>query len=258
LHLVNDRTSDADRRVLESLALRVRELRRARGWSRAELARRSGLSLRFLARVESGTGNLSVLRLAWLARALETQTDRLLRPGPGAPRTVALVGLRGAGKSTVGPRLAARLGWPFLEMDDLITEAAGLSLDQIFELHGEAYYRRLEHETLRHVLARTDRLVLAAAGGVVNEPASWDMLAEHAHVVWLRARPEDHFHRVVSQGDRRPMADHPAAMERLRALLAAREATYSTAHLVVDTSGREPDEVAGEIARALAQESRLR
>jgi len=251
-------TSPHDRLVLESLARRVRELRRARGWSRAELARRSGLSLRFLARVETGGGNLSVLRLAALARALETPADGLLRPLDGAPRTVALVGLRGAGKSTVGPLLAARLGWPFLEMDELIVERGGLSLDQIFELHGAAYYRRLEHETLRQVLSRADPLVLAAAGGVVNEPASWDMLAERATVVWLRARPEDHFDRVVTQGDRRPMADRPAAMEQLRALLAAREATYATARLVVDTSGRDAEEIAGEIARALAQDTRLR
>jgi XRE family transcriptional regulator, aerobic/anaerobic benzoate catabolism transcriptional regulator len=237
--------------LLTSLAARVRVLRKARGLSRVALAARSGLSVRFLARVESGHGNISVLRLAALARALDTRPDALLRPGAEAPRTVALVGLRGAGKSTVGPLLAARLGWTFVEMDDWITEASGLSLEELFELHGESYYRRLEHETLLSLAARPGPLVLAAAGGVVNEPSSWSLLRESATVVWLRARPEDHFSRVVGQGDRRPMADHPAAMEQLRELLRAREATYAAAHLTVDTAGRTPDEVASEIARGL-------
>ena len=243
---------EAEDGLLAALAGRVRRLREERAWSRAELARRSGLSERFLARVEAGDGNISVLRLSALGRALGTTADALVRPrGADPARIVALVGLRGAGKSTVGPLLARRLGWPFLEMDDLITEESGLTLDELFELHGEPYYRRLEHETLRRMLERGGPLVLAAAGGVVNERRSWELLLHGATVVWLRARPEDHWNRVVAQGDRRPMAGGPAAMEELRALLAARESTYAEARLSFDTSTSRPEVLAAEIARAI-------
>jgi XRE family aerobic/anaerobic benzoate catabolism transcriptional regulator len=237
--------------LLAVLARRVRRLREERDWSRSELARRCGLSERFLARVEAG-GNISVLRLEALARALDTTPDRLVRPARETARVLALVGMRGAGKSTLGPLVAERLGWPFVEMDDLIIEASGLTLDQLFELHGEPYYRRLEHETLQRVFARSGPLVLAAAGGVVNEPASWRLLCRRATVVWLRARPEDHWDRVVSQGDRRPMADNPAAKEELRALLAAREENYSQARATIDTTDGEPALLAERIARLVS------
>jgi XRE family aerobic/anaerobic benzoate catabolism transcriptional regulator len=235
--------------LLAALARRVRRLREQRAWSRNELARRSGLSERFLARVESGDGNISVLRLEALARALDTTADRLVRPAADPARILALVGTRGAGKSTLGPLVAERLGWPFVEMDDLIVETSGLTLDQLFELHGEPYYRRLEHETLQRILARGGPLVLAAAGGVVNEPGSWDLLRRRATVVWLRARPEEHWNRVVAQGDGRPMADNPAAMEELRALLATREETYAQAEATVDTTDGTPAQLAERITR---------
>jgi XRE family aerobic/anaerobic benzoate catabolism transcriptional regulator len=238
--------------LLRTLGRRVRALRERRGWTRRELAERSGLSLRFLARVECGDGNISVLRLGALAAALETQPDELVRRSPDPSRLVALVGLRGAGKSTVGPRLAERLGVPFVEMDELIQEASGLPLDQIFELHGERYYRRLERETLGRILGNGRRAVLAAAGGVVHEPSTWEMLCSGATVVWLRARPEEHWNRVVAQGDRRPMHDHPAAMDELRAILAARNETYAQAQLTIDTSGRTPEQVVEAIAARLA------
>ena len=251
------RTDGAGRRassgLLERLARRVRRSREERAWSRSELARRSGLSERFLARVESGDGNISVLRLESLARALETTPDRLIRAATDAKRTLALVGMRGAGKSTLGPLVADKLGWPFIEMDDLISDASGLTLDQLFELHGEPYYRRLEHETLRHVLAGEGPVVLAAAGGVVNEPSSWELLRQRTTVVWLRARPEDHWDRVVAQGDRRPMADNPAAKKELRTLLAAREKIYAQARIIVDTTDAAPEQLAERIAR-LARE----
>ncbi|MCP3981524.1 MAG: helix-turn-helix domain-containing protein [bacterium] len=234
--------------LLQRLAGRVRGLRHDRQWTRDELSRRSGLSVRFLARVESGDGNISIVRLESLARALGTNPSDLLRPGNETKRMIALVGLRGAGKSTVGPLLSQRLDIPFLEMDTLIMEDSGLPLDQIFELHGERYYRRLEQETLRRVLEDGKPVVLAAAGGVVNEPASWDLLRSAATVVWLRARPEDHWSRVIAQGDRRPMANNPAAMDELRAMLAAREATYAQAGITVDTTGCTPEEVAAAIA----------
>lgn len=238
------------------LAQRVRELRRSRKMTRGELAASSGLSVRFLARVESGFGNISVLRLEALAAALGITPDELIRRGPDPAGLIALVGLRGAGKSTVGPLLAARLGRPFLEMDALIREASGLPLDQLFELHGEPYYRRLERDTLRQILAREEPAVVAAAGGLVNEPATWELLRDSACTVWLRAHVEDHWGRVVAQGDRRPMADNPAAMDQLRALLLAREPLYAQARLNVDTHGRTPEEVVTAIEQELENMAR--
>ncbi len=234
--------------LLATLASRVRDLRRRRGWTRDELARRSGLSVRFLARVEAGEGNISVLRLEALAAALATRADALLVPSETRASAIVLVGLRGAGKSTVGPLLAARLGIRFVEVDRLITEASGLPLDQLFEIHGEGYYRRLERETLDRVLEEGRPVVLAAAGGVVTDGGTWEMLCHRATVVWLRAMPEDHWNRVVDQGDRRPMADNPRAMDELREILRDRETAYGRARWTIDTSGRTPEQVAEEVA----------
>jgi XRE family aerobic/anaerobic benzoate catabolism transcriptional regulator len=245
-------TRRASNHTLDLLASRVRRLRETRGWSRAELAFRSGLSIRFLARIESGDGNVSLVRLVHLAEALDTTPDALLRaPRPRGP-VIALTGLRGAGKSTIGPLLAAELAIPFVEMDALVQEAAGLPLDQIFELHGERFYRRLERETLQSILAGSVASVVAAAGGVVNEPSTWKTLLDRTTVVWLRARPEDHWRRVIAQGDRRPMADNPDAMAELRAMLASREGRYAQAHIVVDTERRTPQAVAKAIVGELA------
>ena len=239
--------------LLETLAHRVRALRENRSWTRSELARRSGLSLRFLARIESGDGNISILRLESLARALGTTPDRLVRPRARRSEIVTLVGLRGSGKSTIGPLLARRLGCPFVEMDELITDTSGLTLDQLFELHGERYYRRLEQDTVRTILARGEPAVVAAAGGVVNETATWRMLLEQTTVVWLRASPEDHWSRVVAQGDKRPMADHPAAMEELRSILEAREPVYGQARITVETSWKVPEEIVRTIEEGLQE-----
>ena len=242
-----------DSSLLAYLASTVRRLRGDRGWNRAQLAARSGLSIRFLARVESGEGNISILRLEALARALGSSARALLRPDAPSPAIVALVGLRGAGKSTVGPLLARRLELPFVEMDDLITQSSGLQLDQLFELHGEPYYRRLERETVQRLLDEGGPIVLAAAGGVVNDPVTWNLLCERTVVVWLEASPEEHWNRVVEQGDRRPMADNPAAMEELRDLLGAREPAYAAARITVDTTGREPEAIADRVASLLAE-----
>jgi len=238
--------------LLRLLGARVRRGRETKGWSRAELAERSGLSLRFLARIESGDGNISLVRLAHLAQALDKSPEALLRAPRARRPVIALVGMRGAGKSTIGPILSRRLDVPFIEMDASVKDAAGLPLDQIFELHGERYYRRLERETLQSILADARAAVVAAAGGVVNEPATWKALLERTTVVWLRARPEDHWSRVIAQGDRRPMADNPDAMGELRAMLAARESRYAQAHVVVPTSHRTPDEIVDSIVRELA------
>ena len=226
--------------------------------SRPDLAVKSGLSVRFLARIEAGDGNISLRRLSHLAEALGTTPEALLSAPRERGSVIALVGMRGAGKSTIGPRLATRLERPFLEMDALIQDEAGLPLDQIFELHGERYYRRIERETLQSILDGARPSVVATAGGVVNEPSTWKLLLDRTTVVWLRARPEDHWRRVVAQGDRRPMADNPDAMAELRAMLASREARYAQAPIVVDTARRTPQSVVKLVVAALsADEERI-
>lgn len=247
---------DQDPHFLQrTLAARVRHLRKSRGFTRAALAERSGLSIRFLARIEASEGNVSLVRLGHLAAALGTTPEELIRADDGRARVLTLVGMRGAGKSTVGPILARSLSIPFVEMDAWIVEASGLPLDQIFELHGERYYRRVEREIVTRVLGRGDPLVLAASGGVVNEPSTWDLLRAKSTVVWLKAEPEDHWNRVVAQGDRRPMADNPDAMAELRAIHAVRDRLYSQAHVAIETSGVPPEQVAARIERAIEERS---
>jgi XRE family aerobic/anaerobic benzoate catabolism transcriptional regulator len=219
--------------LLTSVGLRIRTLRKERGWSRRELGERAGLSERFLSQVEAGRGNPSVKSLAEIASALETSPAALLQP---RTETVALLGLRGAGKSSVGRALADRLRRPFVELDARVEEAAGLSLAEIWELHGEATYRQLEREALTQVLETHPRSVIATGGGLVTEASTFDLLRQNAVTVWLRARPEVHWDRVLTQGDHRPMANDPLAMQRLRKLLEERDAVYRRAHHVVETS----------------------
>jgi len=205
-----------------------------------ELSERSGISQRFLVQLEHGEANVSIARLADLADALETTAADLLGDGPAtsAPSKsiVALIGLRGAGKSTLGAKLAKRLHVPFVELDSLVEEAAGMRLDAIFELHGSSYYRKLEHDALRTFLSRTDAAVLATGGSIVQAPETYELLRRRAVTVWLQASPEDHMRRVVAQGDARPMANRANAMAELRALLRMREPLYSQADHVIDTS----------------------
>jgi XRE family aerobic/anaerobic benzoate catabolism transcriptional regulator len=221
--------------LLTALGARVRELRQQRAWTLRELAARSKLSLRFLVRLEGGGTNISILKLAGLAEALGTTPVALLSARRTASPILCLLGLRGAGKTTIGRRLARRLRVPFVELDRRIEEMAGLSLAEIFALHGEDYYRRLERETLARVLADDRPIVLAAGGGVVNSPETYETLRRRTVTVWLRASPEDHWSRVLQQGDRRA-ADHPTAMAELRRLLASREALYTQASHTIDTS----------------------
>ena len=235
--------------LLRSLGQRARARRLEGGWTLREVAERSGVSSRFLVQLEAGRGNISVLRLADVARALEVTPAALL--APAAERSepvVALLGLRGAGKTTIGRRLARRLRIPFVELDKRIERAANISLVELFSLYGESYYRRLERDELQGVLAERQPLVLATGGGIVTAADTYDLLRHSALTVWLRATPEDHWNRVIRQGDRRPMADHPQAMSDLRALLAAREPLYASATHTVNTSGRPVDRIVEEIA----------
>jgi XRE family aerobic/anaerobic benzoate catabolism transcriptional regulator len=259
--------------LLAAVGAGVRGLREASGLTRRELAQSSGVSERFLAELESGAANISVARLEDVAQALGTSSGELLAaaqrggaaPGPGgqvralldglsreelaeAQRwlrarfqkgsgpTIALVGLRGAGKSTIGKALAEKLRVPFVELDALVERDAGLSLSAIFSLHGEAYYRRLAREVLTGFLAETGAAVVATGGGVVTDREAFRLLTRRCHTVWLQATPEDHWKRVLAQGDVRPSAASPHAQEELRALLKAREPLYAQAELAVDTS----------------------
>lgn len=237
----------------------MRAQRERHGWTRRQLADRSGVSERFLAQLEAGQGNISLSRFADVAEALGTTPAALLSETPGArggtrpaTRIVALLGVRGAGKSTVGAALASRHRVPFVEVDHAIERAAGLELGQIFEMHGEAYYRRLEREVLHRLLAAPGAAVLATGGSIVNDAENYALLRRRACTVWLRARAEDHWERVVHQGDARPMGQNPHAFAELRALLHARAALYAEAHHVIDTSDHTVDEVVDAVAHVAA------
>jgi XRE family transcriptional regulator, aerobic/anaerobic benzoate catabolism transcriptional regulator len=238
--------------LLVQVGRKIRGFREERGWTRRELGQRSGLSERFLAQVEAGHGNPSLKSLAEIAAALGTSPATLVSTGSGV---VALLGLRGAGKTTIGRALAARLARPFIELDTRVEDLAGLPLAQIFELHGEAAYRQLEREALERVLAAAPRAVLATGGGLVSEPASFDLLRERAVTIWLRAPAELHWERVVAQGDQRPMANDPRAMDRLRRLLDEREPLYGRAHHVIDTAELDVEAAVDRIERLLDRSS---
>jgi XRE family transcriptional regulator, aerobic/anaerobic benzoate catabolism transcriptional regulator len=223
--------------LLHALGGRARARRLALGRTLREIAERSGVSPRFLVQLESGQGNISVKRLAEVARALDTTAAALLTQSEDpTPPVIALLGLRGAGKTSVGRRLARKLGLPFVELDRRIELAADLSLSELFSLHGEDYYRRLERDALNQVLEEKRGMVIATGGGIVTSDETFARLRAAAVTVWLRATPEDHWNRVVRQGDRRPMADHPQAMGDLRARLAAREPLYALADHTIETS----------------------
>jgi XRE family aerobic/anaerobic benzoate catabolism transcriptional regulator len=247
--------------LLAGLGRRTRELRGERQFTLRELSQRSGLSARFLVQVEAGEGNISVKNLALLAAALGTTPASLLEAAeseaPAFP-VVALLGVRGAGKSTVGRRLARKLRVPFVELDQQVEEAAGLALAEIFALHGEAYFRRLEKETLARLLDEGRPIVLACGGGLVTASDTWSLLKVRALTVWLRADPEDHWNRVVQQGDRRPMANYPQAMVELRRLLRSREPLYAEAAHTVDTSKLTADAAAHAVEKVLGRSAARR
>jgi XRE family aerobic/anaerobic benzoate catabolism transcriptional regulator len=239
------------------LGRQLRERRKLRGLSQEQLGELSGLSTRYISQIEAGRGNLSILRLLELTRALGVPLHEALQPDKWHP-IVALIGLRGAGKSTVGRDLARRLDRPFAELDGLIEDEVGLGLAEIFAIHGESYYRRLEREVLiRFVLGGTPA-VLATGGSLVTDRTTFDLLKKSAVTVWLRARPELHLERVSAQGDRRPMAGRADPLTDLRSLLREREPVYSEADITIDTTHLSTAEVASEAVRRLRESEALR
>lgn len=239
--------------VLVALSQRARHLRQQNGLTLRALAERSGLSLRFLMDVEAGRGNISVRRLADLASALQTTAADLVtaHDDEPVPKPIALLGLRGAGKTTVGRRLARRLRRRFVELDKQIEARAGLTLGEIFSLHGEDYYRRLERDTLIDLLALQQPLVLTVGGGLVTAPDTYALLLRQTVTIWLKARTEDYWNRVIRQGDRRPMDQHPQAREALRQLVVRREPLYARAEITVETSGLTPSAAVDRATRLL-------
>ncbi|MEP6883225.1 MAG: helix-turn-helix transcriptional regulator [Gammaproteobacteria bacterium] len=262
---------------LQKVGQRVRELREARAFTRRALAIQADVSERYLGQLETGDGNISIILLrrvavalnVQIAELLETETDqqeqrsirRFLQKIPrhripdlltrlkrevGSAREarrdrIALIGLRGAGKSTLGARLAQELKVPFVEMDRAIETESGLPLSELFSLNGQAGYRRFEGRCLTRIIREYPRAVIAVGGGVVSETATYEFLMGNCFTVWLKASPSEHMQRVVAQGDMRPMAESQEAMEDLKRILAGRESQYRKADEVVDTSGLSVD-----------------
>lgn len=224
---------------LARLGDRVRAWRNAHGRTRKALATASGVSERYLAQLEAGHGNISVLLLRKIARAMSVPVEALLREDAAAgPRRIALVGLRGAGKSTLGARLAAALGAPFVELDHEVEREAGAKLGEVFAMYGQEAFRRFERRALERVLRTHEAAVIAAGGSIVTDPESYRLLLENCRTVWLKAKPEEHMNRVIAQGDMRPFRGRSAALDEIRKLLADRDRLYSRADLTLDTSGR--------------------
>jgi XRE family aerobic/anaerobic benzoate catabolism transcriptional regulator len=258
--------------ILERLAGRVRARRKELALTMKELGQSAEVSERFLVLLEGGRANVSVTRLEDIARALGTTAADLLserpfepaapepRDEPGAGRLVALLGLRGAGKTAIGKRAAERLGATFIELDDRVSARAGVSLGQLFELHGGDYYRKLEREELERLIASGETGIVATGGSLVTDHGSLELLRRSAVTIWLKAKPQDHWSRVVAQGDARPMANRSDAMNELRTLLRARRALYERADHVVDTSALGFERAVSrvvKIAREAARAARL-
>jgi XRE family aerobic/anaerobic benzoate catabolism transcriptional regulator len=267
--------SEDDAAFLQKLGERMREARARRGMTRRILARDSGVSERYLAQLEAGQGNVSVLLLRQIGAALGIPLNDLLRDDDNQPvelmliqqflqrlpkqrlariraqlrrdfgsppadrgKRIALIGLRGAGKSTLGAALARKLDVPFVELDQAIERDAGISLSEIFLLYGQQGYRRYERRCLERVIESHERCVIATGGSIVSEPATYDLLLSTCFTVWLKAAPEEHMARVVAQGDTRPMAGNAQAMEDLRRILDGRGMLYGQADATVDTAGQ--------------------
>jgi len=222
---------------LVQLGERVRAWRSEHATTRKALAAASGVSERFLAQLESGQGNISVLRLRDLARAMSVPLESLVREAP-KKELVALIGLRGAGKSTLGAKLAESLKAPFIELDKEVEREAGAVLGEVFAMYGPEAFRRFERRALARVLARNDRAVIAAGGGLVTDEATYKELLAQCFCVWLKARPDEHMSRVIAQGDMRPFKGRSAALDEIKKLLEDRDALYARADATLDTSGK--------------------
>jgi XRE family aerobic/anaerobic benzoate catabolism transcriptional regulator len=288
-----------DDAFLAQLGQRVRRIRSIRGMSRKHLAQVSDISERYIAQLESGRGNVSIVLLRRIAAAMGVALEQLigdghdgaewaalrdlLREAPpsmvedvkallrGEPRLhdirghrnipgdrVALIGMRGAGKSTLGRIAAERLGWQFVEINREIERENGFSVSEIFSLYGQDGYRRLELAALRNIASRPGSMILTTGGGVVAEPAAFDLLLSSFLTIWIKASPDEHMARVRQQGDLRPMGNDRAAMAELIAILSSREPLYAKAIAVVDTSGTTVEVAADALIATIKSHAELR
>ncbi|MFZ0487312.1 MAG: helix-turn-helix transcriptional regulator [Arenicellales bacterium] len=266
--------ADPIKAYIAGIGERTRGIRAQRGMSRKDLSRHSGISERYLAQLESGQANISVALLWQLAEALNVELQELLpdnqsravqlKPlltflgrlsldqqkaayslllkqfsdAKGPVRGVALVGLRGGGKTTLGGLLAQRLKVPFIRLGDVIENLAGMKTPELFSLGGQKAYRRLEHQAVRRVIDDNECVVVETGGSLVSEQQTYDALLGSFYTVWIKASPEEHMSRVIAQGDLRPMEGNAEAMSDLKLILEERESYYSAANYVLDTSGR--------------------
>ena len=284
-----DEKTDPEAGFLEQLGQRVRTMRALRGMSRKVLARVSGISERYIAQLEGGKGNVSIVLLRRVANAMGAHLEDLIPSADPAPdwqvvrdllrkaspgqiaqakdilagsstathrratfAGIALIGLRGAGKSTLGKPLAKNIGWSFVELNKEIERQNGLSVAEIIALYGQEGFRRLEQTALGQLLARKEPMVLATGGGIVSEPLTFDLILKSFYTIWLKAEPEEHMARVRKQGDLRPMADDRSAMAELRNILLSREPLYARASAVVDTAGLSVEAAAARLIEAVA------
>jgi XRE family transcriptional regulator, aerobic/anaerobic benzoate catabolism transcriptional regulator len=284
-----DGTSDPETGFLEQLGQRVRTMRALRGMSRKVLARVSGISERYIAQLEAGRGNVSIVLLRRVSNAMGAHLEDLIPTGEPSPdwavvrdllrkatpsqiaqakemlagsgaaaqrrmsfAGIALIGLRGAGKSTLGKMLAKKIGWNFVELNKEIEAQNGLSVAEIIALYGQEGFRRMEQTALHQLLARKELTVLATGGGIVSEPITFDLILSSFYTIWLKAEPEEHMARVRGQGDLRPMADDRSAMAELRNILVSREPLYARASAVVDTAGLSVESAAARLVDAVA------
>src|SRR5271156_1145441 len=272
---------------LDAIGREVRKNRAKRGMTRRQLAQASETSERYLAQIESGAGNPSVSVLRAIAQALDLHPAALLpesgartaelgaihgllaqvpekelplvakeiaarvtlRTGADRARRIALVGLRGAGKSTLGRMLAGHLGWPFIELDQRVEEEYGASIPDLIEMAGTATFRRQERGALERVIAEHEAAIVTTAGGIVSNPETYALLLRRTHTVWIKARPEEHMSRVMAQGDFRPMAQNRGAMADLVAILDARRADYARAEAELETSGEAVEQSFAKLVR---------
>ena len=274
---------------LAGLGERVRLLRSQRGMTRKALSQHAKVSERYLAQLEAGKGNGSIVLLRRVAHAIGTSVAELVREGAEPPieltlltqylerlspemlvevrklvterfrspaehdraRRIALIGLRGGGKSTLGPLLAEALGVPFIELDREIERRSGASLSEIFDMFGQQTFRRAEREALEEVLAKHPQFVMATSGSIVTEAATLERLLSSCFTVWLRAEPAEHMQRVMSQGDMRPMAHSPRAMADLLSILDSRKPLYAKADIAISTTDKTPDQALAELLHAV-------
>jgi XRE family transcriptional regulator, aerobic/anaerobic benzoate catabolism transcriptional regulator len=241
---------------LSRLGDRVRAWRSEHGMTRKSLSQASGVSERYLAQLEAGEGNISVLLLRKVARAMGVPVESLVREDAKdetrASKPVALLGLRGAGKSTLGRKLSESLKLPFVELDREVEKEAGAELGEVFAMYGQDGYRRFERRALERVLAQGERAVIATGGSVVNDPGTYKLLLERCTCVWLKTSPEEHMARVIAQGDMRPFKGRSAALEEIKRLLEDRNRLYSRADATIDTSGKTLKQSLTELRNALS------